>query len=55
METVVNKLLELLAALGLGVLLVLGVGFWLFYQIKRESDARNEPHKPNPPRPPDHP
>lgn len=55
METVVNKLLELLAAFGLGVLLVLGVGFWLFHKIKRESDARNEPQESEPPRPPDHP
>ncbi len=35
METAANQLLEVLAAFGLGVLLVLGVGFWLFHKLKR--------------------
>lgn len=55
METVVNKLLELLAAFGVGVVLVLGVGFWLFYKIKREGDERNQTQKPDSPPPPDNP
>ncbi len=53
METFVNKLLELLAAFGVGVVLVLGVGFWLFYKIKREGDERNKTQKPEAPPPPD--
>ena len=55
METALNKLLELLAAFGVGVVLVLGVGFWLFYKIKREGDERHQTQKPDLPPPLDHP
>ncbi len=55
METVIDKLLELLAAFGLGLLLVLGVGFWLFHKIKRESAERTETQKLDNLHPPDNP
>ena len=55
METAIDKLLELLAALGLGVLLVLGVGFWLFHKIKHESEERTETQKMDNLHPPDNP
>jgi hypothetical protein len=45
METAANQLLEVLAAFGLGVLLVLGIGFWLFHKLKRLTEHR-------PPQPP---
>ncbi len=43
METAVNKLLELMAAFGLGVLLVFGLGFYLFHKIKRDTERRDPP------------
>ena len=45
METAANQLLEVLAAFGLGVLLVLGIGFWLFHKLKRVAEQRT----PQPP------
>jgi len=45
MENVADKLLELMAAFGLGVLLVLGVGFYLFHRLKREAERRDQPDK----------
>lgn len=43
MITVAEKLLEFLAALGIGVWLVLGAGWYLFYQLKREVEQRDPP------------
>ena len=45
METAANQLLEVLAAFGLGILLVLGIGFWLFHKLKWIA----EPRTPQPP------
>ncbi len=45
MESTAHQLLEVLAAFGLGVLLVLGIGFWLFHKLKRVA----EQPKPQPP------
>lgn len=45
MDAFADKLLGLMAAFGLGVLLVLGVGFYLFHQLKREAEHRNQPDK----------
>jgi hypothetical protein len=47
MENLADKLLELMAAFGLGVLLVLGIGFYLFHQLKREAGRRDPPDKAN--------
>lgn len=41
MENVADKLLQVLAAFGLGVVLVLGVGFWLFHRMKGEAEKRD--------------
>jgi Tfp pilus assembly protein PilW len=45
MDALADKLLELMAAFGLGVLLVLGVGFYLFHQLKREAERRDQASK----------
>jgi len=43
MDALADTLLGLLVAFGLGVLLVLGVGFYLFHQLKREAGRRDHP------------
>lgn len=45
MITATAKLLEFLAAFGIGVLLVLGAGWYLFYQLKREVEQRDPPRE----------
>jgi len=42
METVINKLLQLMAAFGVGVLVVLGAGFWLFHRLKKDAEKMEE-------------
>lgn len=51
MDALVQKLLDLLAAFGLGILLVLGAGFYLHYQLKRDAarrDAKRDQPKDGP-------
>jgi UPF0716 family protein affecting phage T7 exclusion len=43
MDALAETLLGLLAAFGLGVMLVLGVGFYLFHQLKQEGERRDQP------------
>lgn len=45
MITAAEKLLEFLAAFGIGVLLVLGAGLYLFYRLKREVEQRDPPRE----------
>ena len=40
MEAAVSKLFELLVTLGIGILVVLGAGFWLFHALKNDAEAR---------------
>jgi uncharacterized membrane protein len=41
METILNHLVELLAAFGIGVLVVLGAGFWVFHRVKKDAEKRD--------------
>lgn len=47
METVAKKLLDLMAAFGVGVIIVLGAGFWLFHRVKKEAERRDMPPESN--------
>lgn len=46
MEEIADKLLDLLAAFGLGIILFFGIGFWLFHRTKKDSERKSEPPEP---------
>lgn len=41
MEKVINQLLELMAVFGIGVILVLVAGFWLFHRLKQDAEKQD--------------
>ena len=41
MEAAASKLFELLALVGIGILLTLGAGFWLFHTVKKAGEERD--------------
>lgn len=54
MEALVDKLLYILAAFGIGVVLVFGLGLWLFNSLKKaaERQSKSTDEKPPAPAPP---
>lgn len=42
MESLIEKLLHLLAWFGIGIIVVFVVGIWLFYYLKQDAERRDK-------------
>jgi uncharacterized membrane-anchored protein YhcB (DUF1043 family) len=42
MESVIERILHLLAWLGIGIIIVFVIGFWLFHLLKKDAEQRDK-------------
>jgi|GEM_PF-2244583 len=42
MESVIERLLHLLAWFGIGIIIVFVIGFWLFHLLKKDAERRDQ-------------